>query len=114
MQLFAYNWKLPAYNGAFLLPVDKFSFFAYSWSFFTYILSLFAYSGKVRLIGALRDCKQRSLTVRKKTPTVTEKASLKCFYIVFWGVGVGVPIGGDGHPLHHSGCRSPLTWVGGG
>ena len=24
---FAYNWKLPAYSGAFLLTVDNFSFF---------------------------------------------------------------------------------------
>ena len=69
MRLFAYSWKLPAYSGAFLLTVDNFSFFTYSWSFFaysfsffTYSWSFFAYSGKVRLIRALRDCKQRSLT----------------------------------------------------
>ena len=42
---------------AFLLTVLV--FFAYSWSFF-------AYSGKLRLIRALRDCKQRSSTVSKK------------------------------------------------
>ena len=30
---FAYNWKLPAYSGAFLLTVDNFSFFTYSWAF---------------------------------------------------------------------------------
>ena len=29
---FAYSWKLPAYNGAFLLTVDDFSFFTYIWS----------------------------------------------------------------------------------
>ena len=63
---FAYSWKLPAYSGAFLLTVDNFSFFAYSWSFF-------AYSGKVLLIRALRNCKQRSLTVSKKAPTVSKK-----------------------------------------
>ena len=77
---FAYSWKLLAYSGAFLLSVDNFSFllrvgafllpisafFAYSWSFF-------AHSGKVRLIRALRDCKQRSLTVSKKAPTVSKK-----------------------------------------
>ena len=64
---FAYSWKLPAYSGAFLLTVDSSSFFTYNWSFFaynfsfsTYSWSFFAYSGKVRLIGALRDCKQRS------------------------------------------------------
>ena len=79
---FAYSWKLPAYSGAFLLTVDSFSFFAYSFSFFAYSLSFFAYSfsflacsGKVLLIRALRDCKQRSLTVSKKTPTVSKKAS---------------------------------------
>ena len=65
---FAFSWKLPAYSGAFLLTVDNFSFFTYSWSFL-------AYSGKVRLIRALSDCKQRSLTVSKKAPTVSKKAS---------------------------------------
>ena len=33
---FAYNWKLPAYSGAFLLTVDYFSFFTCNWSFFAY------------------------------------------------------------------------------
>ena len=47
------------------------SFFAYSFSFFDYSWSFFAYSGKVRLIRALSDCKQRSLTVSKKAPTVS-------------------------------------------
>ena len=28
---FAYNWKLPAYSGAFLLTLDNFAF--YNWSF---------------------------------------------------------------------------------
>ena len=42
---------------------------------FTYSWSSFAYNGKVRLIRALRDCKQRSLTVSKKAPTVSKKAS---------------------------------------
>ena len=79
---FAYSWKLPAYSGAFLLTGANFSFFAYSWSFFaysfsffTYNWSFFAYSGKVRLIRALSDCKQRSLTVSKKAPAVSKKAS---------------------------------------
>ena len=40
---FAYSWKLPAYSGAFLLTVDNFSFFTYSWSFF-------AYNGKAFLL----------------------------------------------------------------
>ena len=65
---FAYSWKLPAYNGVFLLTVDNLSFFTCSWSFL-------AYSGKVPLIRALRDCKQRSSTVSKKAPTVSKKAS---------------------------------------
>ena len=55
----AYSWKLPAYNRAFSLTVDNFSFFCLQ-------LELFPYSGKVRLISASRDCKQRSLTARKK------------------------------------------------
>ena len=79
---FDYSWKLAAYSGAFLLAVDNFSFllavgaflltielfFGCNWSFF-------AYSGKVRLIGALRNCKQRSLTLSKKAPTVSKKTS---------------------------------------
>ena len=79
---FAYNWKLPAYSGALLLTIDNFSFFTYSWcffahgfSFFTYNWSFFAYSGQMHLIRASRDCKQRSLTVSKKAPTVIKKAS---------------------------------------
>ena len=69
-------------DAAFLLTIDNFSFLTYRWSFFaynfgffcfTYSWSFFAYSGKVRLIRALRDCKQRSLTVSKKAPTVSKK-----------------------------------------
>ena len=81
MQFFAYSWKLPAYNGALLLTVDKFSFLYLQlellscflltkFSFFTYSWSFFAYNAKVLLVRALRDCKQRSLTVSKKAPTV--------------------------------------------
>ena len=81
--IFAYSSKLPAYSGAFLLIIDIFSFFTYSWSFFTYFFS-FSYLplelflltvGKVCLTSALRDCKQRSWTVSKKAPTVSKKAS---------------------------------------
>ena len=76
--------------GSFLLTVElfyvqleKFGFFTYNWSFFfaynfsifAYNWSFFAYSGKVCLRRALRDCKQRSLTVSKKTPTVSKKNS---------------------------------------
>ena len=63
---FAYSWKFPTYNGVFLLTVDNFRCFTYNWSFF-------AYNGKVCLRRALRDCKQRSLTVSKKAPTVSKK-----------------------------------------
>ena len=62
---FAYSWKLSADSGAFLLTIDNFTLFAYSVSFSAYSWSFFAYSGKV--IRALRDCKQRSLTVSKKS-----------------------------------------------
>ena len=79
---FAYSWKLPAYSGAFSLTIDNFSFlthswsfFAYNFSFFAYSWSFFAYSGKASLIRTLRDCKQRSLTVSKKAPTVSKQAS---------------------------------------
>ena len=88
MQFFAYSWKLPAYSGAFLLTVDNFRFFTYSWSFFAYSFSFSTYSwsvfsAKVRLIRALRDCKQRSLTVSKKAPTVSTKASPHKFSWIF-------------------------------
>ena len=58
-----------------MLTVDNFSFFTYNLSFFAYNFSFFTYSwsGKVLLIRALRDCKQRSLTVSKKAPTVSKK-----------------------------------------
>ena len=69
-------------NDFFLLTVDNLSFLTYSWSFvaysfsfFTYNWSFFAYSGKALLIRALRECKQRSLAVSKKAPTVSKKAS---------------------------------------
>ena len=75
------SWKLPAYSGAFSLIVEHFSFSTLSWNFFTYNFSVFiyswsffAYNGNVRLISALRDCKQRSLTVSKRAPTVSKKA----------------------------------------
>ena len=42
---FAYSWKLPTYNGAFLLTVDNFSYFTYSWSLSAYSFSFFTYTG---------------------------------------------------------------------
>ena len=63
---------------AYLLTVGV--FLAYSFSFFTYSWSFFVYSGKVRLIRALRDCKQRSLTVSKKSSDcISKEASPKEF-----------------------------------
>ena len=56
---FGYSWKLLAYNGAFLLTIDNFSFFTCNWSFLLKALvfylqfELFAYSGIVHLIRAL-------------------------------------------------------------
>ena len=38
---FAYNRKLPAYGGAFLLTVDNFSLFTYSWSFLLTVLAFY-------------------------------------------------------------------------
>ena len=75
--------------GSFLLTVDVFnlqstilaflltilaSLLTVLASLLTYSWSFVCYSGKVRLIRALRDCKHRSLTVRKQAPTV-KKAS---------------------------------------
>ena len=64
LQLEAYclQWSFFTYNWQFLaslLTSCSFSFFAYSFSFLTYSWSFFAYSGKMRLIRALRDCKQK-------------------------------------------------------
>ena len=57
---------------AFLLTVGAFPL---TFSAFYLQLELFAKSGKVRLISASRDCKQRSLTVSKKAATASKKAS---------------------------------------
>ena len=50
-------------------------FFAYSGKLFYLQSELFCLQWEVRLISALRGCKQRSLTVSKKNPTVSKKAS---------------------------------------
>ena len=69
--------------GSFLLTVELFDLqltilvFCLQLEFFlltalAFLLTsgiFFAYGGKVRLIRALRECKQRSLTVSKKAPT---------------------------------------------
>ena len=60
--------------GAFLLTV-----LAFLLAVGAFLLTV----GKVHLIRALRDCKQRSLTVSKKAPTVNKKKTsplvLQCF-----------------------------------
>ena len=69
VELFYLQLKILAFLltiGAFLLTI--------LFSLLT-VGAFFAYSGKVRLIRALRDCKQRSLTVSKKAPTVSKKAA---------------------------------------
>ena len=80
--LFCLQLEASCLQWSFLLTVDHFSIFTYSWRFITYNFSFFVYSwslfadiGKARLIRALRDCKQRSLTVSKKAPTVRKQAS---------------------------------------
>ena len=94
----------------FLLTVDNFSFSTHSWSFFaynsiffTYSWSFFAYSGKVRLISALRDCKQRGLTVSKKAATVSKKASP----FVLSAREENCIGGGSGRPNRRRDVRSP-------
>ena len=67
--------------GSFLLTVELFHLqltillFSHNWGFSAYSWGFFAYNAKVRLIRALRDCKQRSLAVSKKSQTVRKKAS---------------------------------------
>ena len=46
---------------------------------FLLTIGAFLLCGKVRLIRALRDCKQRSLTASKEAPTVSKKASPNLF-----------------------------------
>ena len=71
---FADNWKFPAYSGVFLLTVDNFSFFVYSCSFFAYNFSFLLTVGPfLFLMRALRDCKQRNLTVSKKLQQQVKK-----------------------------------------
>ena len=51
-RFFAYSWKLPAYSGAFLLTVDTFSFFTYSWSFsLTVLASLLTVGALLLTVG---------------------------------------------------------------
>ena len=65
--------------GLFLLTIDSFSFFTYSRSFSAYSLvslltvGAFCLQWESASNKGLRGCKQRSLTVSKKTPTVSKK-----------------------------------------
>ena len=74
MQLLCLQLSFFAYSGAwepYCLQLGSFvtigAFCIYNWSFI-------AYNGKVPLISTWMDCKQRSLTLSKKAPTVSNKA----------------------------------------
>ena len=73
---------------AFLLRVGpllvSWSFLAYNFSFVFTVGAFFACSWKVRLIRALRDCKQRSLTVSKKSSNSKWKSSPRLFLPHEW------------------------------
>ena len=80
----AYSWKFPAYNGVFLFFYLQLTILVFDLQLEFFLLTIlaslltagtFAYSGKVRLIRALRGCKQRNFTVSKKAPTVSKQAS---------------------------------------
>ena len=82
MQLFCLQLEASCLQWSFFLTVDILAFLLRVWAFLLTALAssltvgaLFAYNGKVLPIRALRDCKQRSLTVSKKAPTVSKKAS---------------------------------------
>ena len=81
MQLFCLQLEASCLQWSFL-TVDNFSFLLTVLASLLTVLAFFAYSGKVRLIRALRNCKQRSLTVSKKAPTVSKKTPPN-FYGVF-------------------------------
>ena len=81
MRLFCLQLEASCLQWSFLLTVDNFSFFTYSWSFFALLYLQLGASGKVRLIRALRDCKQGSLTVSKKARNVSKKASPHPFLV---------------------------------
>ena len=75
MRLICLQLEASCLQWSFLLTVDNSSFSTHIWSSSAYNFSFCAYSGKMRRIQALRDCKQRSSTVSKKAPTVSKKAS---------------------------------------
>ena len=52
-----------------------------AFSLLTYSCSFVAYSGKVRLIRSLRDCKQRSSNVSKRAPTESKKKLPPCLLV---------------------------------
>ena len=80
---FAYSWKLPAYSGAFDLQLTILAFYL---QFYLLLLTILAFLLLTNIIiRALRDCKQRSLPVSKKAPTVSKKASPKSFRAVCKG-----------------------------
>ena len=94
---FAYNRKLPAYSGAFLLAVVfgsfftyrfsncicYFSFLTYNWSLFCLQLKLFAYNGKVHQISTLKlNYKQKSSSCNKEaSPFVNMRSETELVHV---------------------------------
>ena len=80
---FAYSWKLPSCSGAFLLTIDNFCMFTYSWSFCAYSFSFFAYSWSFFAYSwsfcvsnkGLEGLQAKNLNCKQEAPTVSKKAS---------------------------------------
>ena len=74
-------WKLPAYSGAFLLTVEIFSCFTYSWSFSAYSCSLFCLQLELFYLqwesastkGLKGTVSKKKLNCKQKTPTVSKQ-----------------------------------------
>ena len=84
MQLFAYNWRLPAFIWASLCTVGLESFFAHNRSFFAYNWSIFAYNWRSFALcvnmfvwAPKRTVRKKALTVRTKAPTGSKKLHLQ-------------------------------------
>ena len=67
MRLCAYSWELPAYNGAFLLTIENFSFSTCSWSFFTYSWSFFSLQWESASNKGLKGLQAKKLNCKKKS-----------------------------------------------
>ena len=86
MQLLCLHLEASCYSGGFCLTVALGNFLTCNWSFYLQ-LNLLAYSGKVPPISTLMDCKQRSVAVSTKAPTVSKKTSpfLEVWHFMVWG-----------------------------